>query len=232
MLFTAQQNQPYEVKVRRAELRAIEFVEKLYDLDMEAHVSVGGLDSITLLVFLRKIGIDVPAISVSSLEDKSIQAVHKELGVIPVRPLKSKVEIINEFGFPVISKRIAGKIDMLQNPSDKNKTVRHAIITGECGERGYFAKNSRMKLPQKWLELFGGYENENEKRRAGTKLQQSRRTRQQEKDEVKRLELIVKFFDEPNPKNTLNKMRQLLGKQRKEEEYLNGERHYNNRIEE
>ena len=50
--------------------------------------------------------------------------------------------------------------------------------------------------------------------------------------EVKRLELIVKFFDEPNPKNTLNKMRQLLGKQRKEEEYLNGERHYNNRIEE
>ena len=56
MLFTAQQNQPYEVKVRRAELRAIEFVEKLYDLDMEAHVSVGGLDSITLLVFLRKIG--------------------------------------------------------------------------------------------------------------------------------------------------------------------------------
>lgn len=162
MLFTAQQNQPYEVKVRRAELRAIEFVEKLHDLDMEAHVSVGGLDSITLMVFLRKIGIDVPAISVSSLEDKSIQAVHKELGVIPVRPSKSKVEIINEFGFPVISKRIAGKIDMLQNPSDKNKTVRHAIITGECGEQGHFAKNSRMKLPQKWLDLFGGYENENE----------------------------------------------------------------------
>ena len=75
-------------------------------------------------------------------------------------------------------------------------------------------------------------EGENEKRRAGTKLQQSRRTRRQEKDEVKRLELIVKFFDEPNPKNTLNKMRQLLGRQRKEEEYLNGERHYNNRIKE
>lgn len=64
------------------------------------------------------------------------------------------------------------------------------------------------------------------------RMTQSRRTRRQEKDEVKRLELIVKFFDEPNPKNTLNKMRQLLGKQRKEEEYLNGERHYNNRIKE
>ena len=40
--------------------------------------------------------------------------------------------------------------------------MRHAIITGECGAQGHFAKNSRMKLPQKWLKLFGGYENENE----------------------------------------------------------------------
>lgn len=160
--FTAMQSLPYDVKIKRAELRAIEFVEKLDELGMNAHVSVGGLDSITLLVFLRKIGIDVPAISVTSLEDKSIQQVHKALGIVPIKPMKSKVEIINEFGFPVISKRIAGKIDMLQNPSEKNKTVRHAIITGECGAQGHFATNSRMQLPKKWLELFGGYENENE----------------------------------------------------------------------
>lgn len=149
MRFTALQNQPYEVKVRRAERRAIEFVEKLDDLDMEAHVSVGGLDSITLLIFLRRIGIDVPAVSVSSLEDKSIQKIHRELGVIPIKPGKSKVEIINEFGFPVISKKIAGKIDTLQNPTEKNKTVRHAIITGECGAQGHYAKDSRMKMPKK-----------------------------------------------------------------------------------
>lgn len=100
----------------------------------------------------------------------------------------------------------------------------------------YKAAHDAVKKEEKRLQdLLHGLEfaaDENEKRRAGTKLQQSRRTRRQEKDEVKRLELIVKFFDEPNPKNTLNKMRQLLGKQRKEEEYLNGERHYNNRIEE
>lgn len=160
--FTAMQRQPYEVKVKRAELRAIEYVEKLDDMGLSAHVSVGGLDSITLLVFLRKIGIDVPAISVSSLEDMSIQQVHKQLGVIAIPPKKNKVQILNEFGFPVISKRIAGKIDTLQHPTEKNKTVRHAIITGECGAQGHYAKNSRMKLPQKWLNLFAGYENENE----------------------------------------------------------------------
>ena len=67
-----------------------------------------------------------------------------------------------EFGFPVISKKIAGRIDTLQNPTGRNKTVRHAIITGECGAQGHFAKNSRMKLPRKWLQLFAGYENKNE----------------------------------------------------------------------
>lgn len=160
--FTAMQNLPYEVKVKRAELRAIEFIEEMDKRGCNAHVSVGGLDSITLLIFLRHIGIDVPAISVSNVEDKSIQRIHKQLGVKNIKSYKTKVEVLNEIGFPVISKRIAGKIDLLQNPTEDNKTVRHAIITGECGEQGHFAKNSRMKLPLRWLRLFAGYENENE----------------------------------------------------------------------
>lgn len=158
----AMQALPYEVKVKRAEIRAYEFLEELDRRGLNAHVSVGGLDSIVLLLFLRSIGIDVPAVSVSSLEDKSIQRVHKVLGIEIVKPGKSKVQVLNEVGFPVISKKIAGRIDTLQHPTEKNKTVRHAIITGECGAQGHFAKNSRMKMPQKWLKLFGGYENENE----------------------------------------------------------------------
>ena len=159
---TAMQKLPYDIKVRRAEIRAHEFIRTLDQMGLEAHVSVGGLDSITLLFFLRSIGIDVPAISVSGLEDKSIQKIHKEIGVISLSPGKSKTQILNEFGFPVISKRIAGKIETLQHPTEKNKTVRHATITGECGAQGHYTKNSRMKLPKKWLELFAGYENENE----------------------------------------------------------------------
>ena len=158
----AMQALPYEVKIKQAELRAREYIEKLDDMELNAHVSVGGLDSIVLLLFLRKIGIDVPAISVSALEDKSIQRIHRELGVIPIAPGKPKIQILQEYGFPVISKKVAGRIDTLQRPTEKNKTVRHAIITGECGVQGHYAKNSRMKLPQKWLELFAGYENENE----------------------------------------------------------------------
>lgn len=66
--------------------------------------------------------------------------------------------------------------------------------------------------------------------RVATKFQRSRRERRRQRDEMMRLELIVQFFDDPTPKSTINKMRQLLGKQRKQEEYLNGERYYNKRV--
>jgi len=158
--FMAKQKQPYEFKIRYAEMRAREFYEECGRRDLNCHVSVGGLDSITLLVFLRKIGIDVPAISVSGLEDKSIQRVHEALGVENVKSYRSKVDVIRKFGFPVLSKEIAGKIMLLQNPSEKNRTVRHAIITGETGEYGGNRTGTRMQLPRKWLERFGGADEE------------------------------------------------------------------------
>ena len=167
--FKAKQKMPYSFKVEYARIRAQEFYRECDARDMECHVSVGGLDSITLFLFLKSIGINVPAVSVSSLEDPSIQRIHRELGVISLKSAKkpdgtywSKPTIIKEFGFPVLSKEIATKIDALQNPNPNNKTLRHAIMTGETGEYGGFQKNSRMKLPKKWLELFAGYENENE----------------------------------------------------------------------
>ena len=148
--FMVKQKFAYEIKVEYAAKRAREFMLECEKRGLNYHVSVGGLDSITLLMFLRKIGIDAPAISVSSLEDKSIQKIHKELGVIPVKPLKSKVQVIREYGYPILSKEIAGKIDLLQNPSEKNKTVRHAIITGETGEYGGNRTGTRMQLAHRW----------------------------------------------------------------------------------
>ena len=158
----ALQSLPYEVKVGKAKQRIREFIQGCDQLGYNTHVSVGGLDSITLLCLIRSMHIDIPAISVSVLEDKSIIRVHKQLGVEMLKPLKAKHEILQEEGFPVISKKIATKIMALQEPTEKNATIRHAIITGECGEKGHFATNSAMQLPKRWLELFGGYENENE----------------------------------------------------------------------
>lgn len=158
--FRVKQKQPYEFKVSYARARAWEFYNECGRRDLECHVSVGGLDSITLLLFLRKIGIHVPAISVSALEDKSIIKIHRELGVESIRPLMKKTDIIRQFGYPILSKEIAGKIDTIQHPSPKNKTVRHAIITGETGAYGGNRKGTRMQLSQRWLEKFGGADEE------------------------------------------------------------------------
>ena len=159
--FEQKQSLPYEAKVKLAARRANEFYDEIVgNRGANVHVSVGGLDSITLLLFLRSIGLDVEAISVSALEDKSIQAVHKQLGVQRISPGMRQVDVLNKFGFPVISKEKASKIKALQNPTERNATVRHAIMTGECGKQGGYRTGTRMQLPKKWLELFGGPEYE------------------------------------------------------------------------
>ena len=84
--FRQKQEWSYGRKVVHAREVAEFFVQECEKRGLNCHVSVGGLDSITLLLFLRDIGIDVPAVSVSSLEDVSIQRVHKQLGVERLKP--------------------------------------------------------------------------------------------------------------------------------------------------
>lgn len=108
----------YEMKIAHAEKVAREFIEKVsagityggdnYDKysAYNTHISVGGLDSITLLCFLRDRfpRENIPAISRSVLENKSIQRIHKQLGVKNIPGEKTKVSILRDYGFPVISK--------------------------------------------------------------------------------------------------------------------------------
>lgn len=83
--FIIKQKWPYARKKAYAEKIAWEFYQHP-DIAGRCYVTVGGLDSITLFLFLRSIGIHVPAVSVSSLEDKSIQLVHKALGIRSLPP--------------------------------------------------------------------------------------------------------------------------------------------------
>ena len=147
---------PYEAKVALAETRVLDWQLTCGQYGKNYAVSVGGLDSITLLAFVRKVlHEDVPGISISSLEDKSIQAVHKEMGVIPIKPLKTKVQVLKEFGYPIISKATSAKISRLQTPGDESPIIK-AYMTGDEGAWGHYGHNDRFKIPDKWLKLFGG----------------------------------------------------------------------------
>ena len=106
--FHQKQRLPYRSKLNYAQRRAYDFQKECWRRGLNYHVSVGGLDSIVLFLFLRKIGIDdAIGISRSSLEDASNRRVHRSLGIIPIGAAKdsngkpySKPRIIQEFGFP------------------------------------------------------------------------------------------------------------------------------------
>lgn len=147
---------PYGAKVSLARNRIWEWYDECKRNGKTCAVSVGGLDSITLLALVRdELGDDIDGISVSVLEDKSIQRVHKEMNVIPIAPLKSKVEILKEYGFPVVSKLASAKISRLQTPGDDSPIIK-AYMTGDMGAWGGYGHSEKFKLPDKWVELFGG----------------------------------------------------------------------------
>lgn len=151
---------PYEAKIRHAIDVARDFYNVICcEFGANVHVSVGGLDSLTLLLFLRKyVDPDIVSVSASSLELKSVQKVHDIVGITEkLKPLKSKTEILNEYGFPVISKEKAHKISCLQNLDSDKQTFIHAIMTGDMGAQGKYRHSDKIKLPDKWIELFGGY---------------------------------------------------------------------------
>ena len=155
--FIQRQSLPYEAKIIHATRIAHEFEDWSIEHDKNICVSVGGLDSITLYYFLKSIGIDATPVSVSIIEDKSNQEIHKQIpGMVFLKPYKSKVQVMREYGFPVISKEKASKIEKLQIRDNPKQTLIHALMTGDMGAQGKFLHSEKLKLQDKWLKLFGG----------------------------------------------------------------------------
>ena len=149
---------PYDVKKTWAICKAKEF----YDyFGGKVFCSVGGLDSMVLITLIRKYVADVVGVSVSALEDKSIRKIHNKMpNMVLLKPYKSMTQVIKEHGFPVVSKMKARKIETLQKPNNPKQTFIHAIMTGDMGEQGKFQHSNKIKLPDKWIKLFGGLYNE------------------------------------------------------------------------
>jgi hypothetical protein len=155
--FMQKQSLPYKAKITHAEVKAYEFRDWAEQHGYNICVSIGGFGSLILYYFLKALGIDVVPVSVSTLEDKSIQKIHRQIpGMVFIKPYKSKVEVIREYGFPVISKAKARKIELLQTPNCLKQTFIHAIMTGDMGAQGKFQHSEKIKLPDKYIELFGG----------------------------------------------------------------------------
>ena len=105
----------------------------------------------------------------------------------------------------------------------------------QCAREYQYAYDNVSKEDRRLQDLLHEMEfaaDKAERNRVATKLQGSRRERRRNKDMVKLYEKIVRFSEDQSNRRTINLLRQLLGQQRKEEEYLQSKRIYKKRVNE
>jgi 3'-phosphoadenosine 5'-phosphosulfate sulfotransferase (PAPS reductase)/FAD synthetase len=112
----------------------------------------GGKDSTVLLHLVRKFNPKIPAVFVNTgLEYPEIRDfVKKTNNVEWLKPEIPFPEVIERYGFPVVSKKVSRFIRDLQNPTERNKATRNLRITG-FNRKGIFCPS--QKIPKKWLRL-------------------------------------------------------------------------------
>lgn len=115
----------------------------------------GGLDSTVLLHIARTIVPEMRGVfSNTGLEYPEIVAFVKTFDNIDiVKPKMRFDQVINKYGYPIISKQVSRFVSDLQNPTDKNENTRNLRLCGvsSCTQPGKLQKS--MKLPKKWLFL-------------------------------------------------------------------------------
>ena len=103
----------------------------------------------------------------------------------------------------------------------------------QCAKEYKYASDNMSKEDKRLQDLLHEIEfaaDKAERNRVATSLQKSRKERRKHKDIVKLYERIVKFSEDQDNRRTFNLLRQLLGQQRKEEEYLQSNRAYKKRV--
>ena len=143
------QSLPLEIKVKMSQRR----IREWYDYwNGNVYVAFsGGKDSTVLLNLVRQIDPDVPAVFCNTgLEfPEIIKFVKQTENVVWLKPKKIFRKVLEEHGYPVISKEIALKVRQLHNCPVGSAT--HTLRTTGIDSKGNMTKMG--KLPNKWLFL-------------------------------------------------------------------------------
>lgn len=113
----------------------------------------GGKDSTALLRLVRKLYPDTPAVFCDTgLQFPEVRKFAlSEDNVTKVKPKWSYREVLERWGYPVVSKRVARYVSDVQNASDKNEATVNLRLTG-YNRAGKYCPS--MKIPDKWSFLI------------------------------------------------------------------------------
>jgi len=145
------QSLPLESKVTLSQLRIRQWYEHWKG---QVYVAFsGGKDSTVLLHMVRDLYPNVPAVfSDTGLEFPEIREfVKKTENVTWVKPKITFRSVIEKYGWPVVSKRVARYVRDLRRPIEKNPNTQHLRRTG-LNQKGELCPS--MKLAKKWLFLI------------------------------------------------------------------------------
>lgn len=146
------QSYPLDLKIEKSKLRIQEFISQLGEENVYISFS-GGKDSTVLLHLVRNIYPNLEAVfSNTGLEyPELVEFVKSKNNVTIVRPKKSFKKVLEEEGYPVVSKKVSRAIRDLQNPTPNNVNIRNLYLTG-ITSKGYECPS--RKLPKKWYKLI------------------------------------------------------------------------------
>lgn len=144
------QGLPLEIKIEKTKIRIREWYE-YYEGDVYVSFS-GGKDSTVLLHLVRSMYPEVPAVfSDTGLEYPEIKEFVKSVyNVVIIRPSMSFKQVIEKYGYPIISKMVARKLHTLKNPTENNEPTRKLYLTG-IRKDGKFTSASRLPLKYHYL---------------------------------------------------------------------------------
>ena len=137
------QSYPLDVKVMKSQLRIMEWVERYGCEGVYVSLS-GGKDSTVLLHLVRQLYPSIPAVFCDTgLEYPEIREFVKTIdNVTWLKPKMSFRKVINEKGYPVVSKAISNTVRLArQNIKDNKNTLRVRRIKGlEKGSKFNYGK--------------------------------------------------------------------------------------------
>lgn len=129
------QSLPLDIKIAKSKLRIQEWVD-FYGVD-DCYISFsGGKDSLVMLHLIKQLDINdrIPVVFVDTgLEYPEIKQFVKKIypNVTILRPKKSFKQVIEEYGYPVISKEQAQYIEDIRTGTEKIKLKRLEGVNGQ-----------------------------------------------------------------------------------------------------
>jgi 3'-phosphoadenosine 5'-phosphosulfate sulfotransferase (PAPS reductase)/FAD synthetase len=144
------QSLPLQAKIAMTKERVRAWYEHW---DGEVYVSFsGGKDSTVLLEIVRSIYPDVPGVFCDTgLEFPEIrQFVKTKENIVWLKPEKTFKWVLENVGFPLVSKKVARFIRDLKRPEGKMEATKNLRLTG-FNQKGVYCPS--QKIPKKWIHL-------------------------------------------------------------------------------